>query len=69
MTWIGTLRTRRYAAEISEREAFYARARNPQEIRALQLERLNAEWSRAVADVPYLERLRRERRLLGWALR
>jgi phenylacetate-CoA ligase len=59
MTFVGRLRARRYRAEIDERRRSYA-VEMAAERRRQQLALLNAEWRRAVADVPRLERLRRE---------
>jgi phenylacetate-CoA ligase len=59
MTLAGRLRERRYHDEITVQQRSYE-VEEPAERRRQQLELLNAEWQRAVADVPYLERILRE---------
>jgi phenylacetate-CoA ligase len=59
MTLAGRLRARRYRDEIAAQVRSYD-VEPASERRRQQLELLNAEWERAAADVPYLERIRRE---------
>ena len=58
MTLASTIRERLYRSEIEERRREYAG-----EPAREQLALLNAEWRRAVADVPYWERIAREHAL------
>ena len=63
MTLVGGIRARLYAAPIERRSRELDPSRTETERRATQLDLLNREWSRILRDVPYYERLARERGL------
>jgi phenylacetate-CoA ligase len=58
MTLAGRIRARVYAKRIADRSAAYAGPWSEEERSRWQLERLNREWQRTLAGVPYYRELR-----------
>ena len=63
MTRVAEIRARRYAAEVGERARAYRDPPDAAGRNAIQLDLLNATWSRSLATVPYFRELRAREKL------